>query len=166
MIFVTVGTHEQGMDRLLIELDRLIENKIIEDEVIAQIGYSEYRPKNYEYRELIGYDEMDKLVKKADIVITHGGPGSIFHAIHYKKIPIVIPRNPEYDEHVDDHQILFCKRLEKNKRIIPVYDIKELSNSVCKYNELASDCIDNEGNSEEFIRKFEICVNQILKIGK
>ena len=25
MIFITVGTHEQGLDRLLIELDNLIE---------------------------------------------------------------------------------------------------------------------------------------------
>ncbi len=112
MIFVTVGTHEQGMDRLFIELDRLIESKQITEEVFVQIGYSKYKPKYYKYKKMIGYDEMDKYVKKADIVITHGGPGSIFHPLQYGKIPIVVPRNPEFNEHVDEHQILFTKRLE------------------------------------------------------
>lgn len=165
MIFVTVGTHEQGMDRLLIELDKLIENKLIECEIVAQIGYSDYKPKNYKYKELIGYDEMDELVKKADIVITHGGPGSIFHAIHYKKAPIVVPRNPMYNEHVDDHQILFCKRLATNKRIIPVYEIEELGNCILDYNKLASTCRDNNKNNEFFIQKFENLINQMIKIG-
>ena len=165
MIFVTVGTHEQGMDRLLIELDRLIENKLIECEVVAQIGYSDYKPKNYKYKELISYDEMDELVKKADIVITHGGPGSIFHAIHYKKVPIVVPRNPVYNEHVDEHQILFCKRLVANKRIIPVYEIKELGNCILNYDKFASTCVGSKGNNELFIRKFESMINQMMKIG-
>ena len=29
MIFVTVGTHEQQFDRLLVQIDKLKENKII-----------------------------------------------------------------------------------------------------------------------------------------
>ena len=64
MIFVTVGTHEQGVDRLLIELDRLVETGEIKHEVFAQIGYSNYIPKNYEHKEMISYDEMDEYVKE------------------------------------------------------------------------------------------------------
>lgn len=164
MIFVTVGTHEQGMDRLLIELDRLIENKIIEDEVIAQIGYSKYRPKNYEYRELIGYDEMDELVKKADIVITHGGPGSIFHAIHYKKVPIVVPRNPTFNEHIDDHQILFTRRLDEEKKIIGVYEIKDLGKLIVNYETLIEKCTYNSSNKLEFIKKFRKLIDSNLNL--
>jgi len=63
LIFVTVGTHEQGLDRLLIELDRLIETGGIKQEVFAQIGYSKYIPKNYEYKEMLSYDLMDEYVK-------------------------------------------------------------------------------------------------------
>ena len=101
MIFITVGTHEQGMDRLFMEVDKLIDEEIITDEVFAQIGYTKYKPKNFNYKEMIGYDEMDDLIKKSSIVITHGGPGSIFHPLRYGKIPIVVPRNPQFDEHVD-----------------------------------------------------------------
>ena len=164
MIFVTVGTHEQGMDRLLIELDRLIENSLIESEVIAQIGYSDYKPKNYKYKELISYDEMDELVKKADIVITHGGPGSIFHAIHYKKVPIVVPRNPIFNEHIDDHQILFTRRLDDEKKIIGVYEIKDLEKLIVNYEALIEKCTYNSSNRLKFIKKFKKLIDNNLNL--
>lgn len=164
MIFITVGTHEQGMDRLLIEIDRLIENNEINDEVFAQIGYSEYKPKRYAYKDLIGYDEMDKLVKMSDIVITHGGPGSIFHVIQHGKVPIVVPRNPELNEHVDDHQILFVKRLESNLKVIGVYDIDCLKDSINKYSELRKKCKVELCNSKTFIYKFNEIINSRFKI--
>ena len=44
MIFVTVGTHEQGFDRLIKEIDRLKEQNVIEEDVIIQKGYTEYEP--------------------------------------------------------------------------------------------------------------------------
>ena len=161
MIFITVGTHEQGMERLLIELDRLIENKVIQCEVIAQIGYSDYKPQNYKYKELITYNEMDKMVSKADIVITHGGPGSIFHAIQYNKIPIVVPRNPEFNEHIDDHQILFCKRLESNNKILSVYNIEKLEDVIVNYDHLSKKCVVGKESSNEFISKFTLLVDNL-----
>ena len=86
MIFITVGTHEQGLDRLLLEVDNLINDRIIKDNVFAQIGYSKYIPKNYKYKEMLGFDEMNEIVKNSEIVITHGGPGSIFQVIQSGKI--------------------------------------------------------------------------------
>lgn len=160
MIFVTVGTHEQGMERLLIELDRLIGEKEIKDEIVAQIGYSLYKPKNYKYKEMISYDEMDEMVKKASIVITHGGPGSIFHAIQRGKVPIVVPRNPDFNEHVDDHQILFTKRLERNLKVIGVYDINDLKLNINNYDEIS--CKYDISNKEEnrFVDKFSEIISK------
>ncbi len=160
MIFVTVGTHEQGMERLLIELDRLIGEKEIQDEVVAQIGYSLYKPKNYKYKDMISYDEMDEMVRRASIVITHGGPGSIFHVIQNGKVPIVVPRNPNFNEHVDDHQILFTKRLEENLKIIGVYDINELKLNINNYYEIS--CKYNINNKEEnkFVDKFSEIISK------
>ena len=40
MIFVTVGTHEQPFNRLIEEVDRLVETGVITDEVFIQTGYS------------------------------------------------------------------------------------------------------------------------------
>lgn len=154
MIFITVGTHEQGLDRLLKEVDNLIENNLIADKVFAQIGYSEYIPKNYEYKKLIGFEEMDNMVKNSNIVITHGGPGSIFHAIQYNKKPIVVPRNPDFREHVDNHQILFTKRLEENKKVIGVYDIKDLNKAINTYDENVCNSENYNNNTSLFIEKF------------
>ena len=163
MIFVTVGTHEQGMERLLIELDRLIDEKKIQDEVIAQIGYSSYKPKNFKYKELISYDEMDEMVKKASIVITHGGPGSIFHAIQYGKTPIVVPRNPDFNEHIDNHQILFAKRIELEKKIIAIYEISDLERAIKNYNNTFSMYENNNNKTNNFVEKFSELIEKMFE---
>ena len=54
--------------------------------------------------DFISYDEMQKLIDKADIVITHGGTGSILMPLKSGKKVIAIPRLKKYMEHVDDHQ--------------------------------------------------------------
>jgi len=166
LIFVTVGTHEQGMDRLLVELDRLIEKKIITEELFAQIGYSEYKPKNYKYEDMIGYDEMDSYVRRARVVIVHGGPGSIFHPLKYGKIPVVVPRNPEFNEHVDNHQVLFTKRLDVNLRVIGVYDIRNLEEKINHYDQLALKCVSSKSNVNEFIRNFDMLISEKVKLGR
>ena len=162
LIFVTVGTHEQGMDRLFLELDNLIENGHIKDEIFAQIGYCDYVPKYFQSKKMIGYDEMDEWVKASDIIITHGGPGSIFHPLQYNKIPIVVPRNSEFNEHVDNHQMLFAKRLDEGSRIIGVYNIEELNDAITNYKELSMRCKNYSSKKSQFIKSFDEIVNQIM----
>lgn len=130
MIFVTVGTHEQQFNRLIEYIDNLIKSKEINKEVIMQIGYSTYIPQNCEYKKMIGYDEMNKLAEKADIIITHGGPASIFLAHKYNKKPIVVPRQRAFDEHVDDHQVMFTEKLQKMNKISRVIEINELKDII------------------------------------
>ena len=64
MIFVTVGTHEQGFERLIKEIDKLKENGIIEDEVIIQKGYTKYEPKYCETYDLIDYDKLQRYLEE------------------------------------------------------------------------------------------------------
>lgn len=161
MIFVTVGTHEQGLDRLLMELDRLVEIGEIKHEVFAQIGYSNHTPKNYEYKKLLGFNEMESYVKKSDIVITHGGPGSIFQSLQHNKIPIVVPRNSEFKEHVDNHQILFAKRLEDSDKILAIYDINELGTKINEYENLILGCKIEDSGKDNFVRNFEKLIVQL-----
>lgn len=154
MIFITVGTHEQGMDRLFKEIDNLIKNSKIQDRVFAQIGYTEYIPKYFEYKKMLSFEEMDEYIKSSKIIITHGGPGSVFHPMQYGKIPIVIPRNPQFSEHVDDHQILFTQKLEEGKRVLGVYDINKLIDIINNYEKEASKCVISRNNTEKFVEKF------------
>ena len=92
MIFITVGTQKFQFNRLLKEVDKLIEEKKITEEVFAQIGYSDYKPKNYRYKDFIDRDEYANIMKKCQKVITHGGTGAIVGAVKQEKKVIAIPR--------------------------------------------------------------------------
>ena len=58
----------------------------------------------------------------ASIIITHGGPASITLAMSVGRRPIVVPRDPRFHEHVDNHQILFTRWLAQRRPIIAVED--------------------------------------------
>lgn len=127
MIFVTVGTHEQPFNRLIKEVDRLVETGIIKDEVFIQTGYSTYEPKFCKWSSLISFDKMNELMQTSDIIITHGGPATFMSAIANGKKPIVVPRQEKYDEHVNDHQVDFAHQVkERYDSIEVVTEISEL----------------------------------------
>ena len=132
MIFVTVGTDTHQLNRLLKELDRLKGNKILKDEVIAQIGNCTYKPRNYKNFNFTTLKHFNELNKKANIIISHGGAGSLIQAFQYHKTLIVVPRTKKYDEHTDDHQIQIAKELERQGKIIAVYNIKNLMDAIRK----------------------------------
>lgn len=137
MIFVTVGTHEQPFNRLIEAVDKLKGDGMIEEDVVIQKGYSTYQPINCESYDLIGYDEMDNYIHQARIVITHGGPASFIAPLALKKIPIVVPRQKQFNEHVNDHQLEFCRAIEERQRnLIVVENIEELSITIQNYSKI------------------------------
>ncbi|MCK4859828.1 MAG: hypothetical protein KAS87_04650, partial [Candidatus Omnitrophica bacterium] len=125
-IFVTVGTFSTGFDRLLKEIDLLIEKLIIRKKVIAQIGSTKYQPKNYEWFRFASKEVFWDTMKESKIVITHGGVGSITDALKFNKRTIVVPRRKEFGEVVNDHQLEITRELERQGKIIAVYDIQDL----------------------------------------
>lgn len=128
MIFITVGSQKFQFNRLLKKIDELIECKVINEEVFAQIGASDYKPKNFRYRNYLNGDEFKEYIKLSDIVITHGGTGVIMGAVKQGKKVIAVPRLKRYGEHVDDHQLqLICQFTEQNL-ICGVQDCEELEN--------------------------------------
>ena len=78
----------------------------IQDDVIIQTGFSTYEPKYCQWSKLIPYQQMVKNVADARIVITHGGPASFIMPLQVGKTPIVVPRQHQFNEHVNDHQVL------------------------------------------------------------
>lgn len=124
MIFVTLGSQKFQFNRLLIEIDRLVEEGKITEKVFAQIGYSDYEPENYEYKNFLDRDEFSKIMSKCDKVITHGGTGAIIGAVKNRKKVIAIPRLAKYGEHVDNHQLQIVRQFEEMGFISGCYDIK------------------------------------------
>ena len=130
MIFVTLGSQKFQFNRLLKELDELVKEGKVEDEIFAQIGYSDYKPQNYKYKDFLTRDEFQDIINKCDIVITHGGTGAIITALKQKKKVIAIPRLAKYGEHVDDHQIQLLREFEQLNLIESVYNIDDIENVI------------------------------------
>lgn len=132
MIFVSVGTHTEQFNRLLKEIDSLISSGKIHEKVIAQTGNSTYKPKNFEHFSFSSWKRILKLNRDASLVISHGGAGNLLVASHYSKSIVAVPRLKKFNEHVNDHQVQLVKELEKERRVIGVYDIKTLGKSIRK----------------------------------
>ena len=104
MIFVILGTQKFQQNRLLRLLDESFECGAIRDEIVAQSGYSDYEPRSFHCHSFLGKSDFEAYVRQADVVISHGGVGSIITALREKTPVIVFPRLEKYQEHVDDHQ--------------------------------------------------------------
>ena len=136
MIFVTVGTHEQPFDRLIKCIDRIAEEKIVSDMIVVQRGFSCYIPRFCDYSDFFSYRDMIRNVENARIVITHGGPSSFFAPLQIGKIPIVVPRQARFEEHVNDHQLDFARQVEQRyHNIIVVEDVGALGEVLRTYDE-------------------------------
>ena len=165
MIFATVGTHEQPFNRLLEEIDRLKKTGIILEDVIIQTGYSTYEPRYCEWHKLLPYDDMVKNVEHARIVITHGGPASFIMPLQIGKIPVVVPRQYEFHEHVNNHQVEFTKAVkERYGNIIPVYQISELADVIVRYDSIISSIPAGiMSNNGAFNKQMELLVKGLFR---
>lgn len=81
MILIAVGSQKFPFDRLIKEIDRLVETGVIKEPVFGQIGASTYEPLHYEYKRFLGQTEFKEKLKEADLIITHGGTGVITNAV-------------------------------------------------------------------------------------
>ena len=161
MIFVTVGTHEQPFNRLIQKVDELKRDGVIQEEVIIQTGYSTYEPKYCQWSKLIPYQQMVKNVEDARIVITHGGPASFIMPLQIGKIPIVVPRQHQFGEHVNDHQVEFTRNVaERMGTIIVVEDVDQLADIIVDYHENGKKGL--RSNTKQFNSEFENIVGKLF----
>ena len=113
MILVVLGTQDKQFKRLLENVDKQIENGNIKDKVIVQAGQTKYNSNNMEIFDLIPTPEFEKLIDDADLIITHGGVGTILSAIKKEKKIIAAPRLAKYMEHHNDHQKQIIEEFKK-----------------------------------------------------
>ena len=163
MIFVTVGTHEQPFNRLIEYVDNLKRDGVITEDVNMQTGFSTYEPKYCKWSKLLPYKKMEKNVRDAHIVITHGGPASFIMPLQIGKTPIVVPRQHQFNEHVNDHQVEFAKAVSKRMgTIIPIIDIVQLQDTIRNYDEIVASMPSGlNSNNAEFNRRLEKIVEEM-----
>lgn len=165
MIFVTVGTHEQQFNRLVAYVDGMKQRGEIQEDVVIQTGFSTYEPQSCQWAKTFPYQKMQQLVSDARIVITHGGPSSFFAPMMMGKIPVVVPRTKRLHEHVNDHQIRFCRRLKELGGIILLAeDEPQLKYILENYDEIAHSMSGRfESNNEAFNRNFAKIVDELFR---
>jgi len=147
MIFVTVGTQDKPFTRLLEAIDKAIERKEIVDEVVVQAGYTKYNSKNMKVLEYVPFDEFGKYIDSADVIITHGGVGSILSSVKKGKKVVAVARLAEFGEHTNDHQLQVIEKMSKDGYIINGNDLDNIAQAVKEAKELVvKEYISNTNN--------------------
>jgi UDP-N-acetylglucosamine transferase subunit ALG13 len=141
------------------------EKGLIREEVIIQTGYSTYEPRYCRFSKLFPYSEMCRFVKEARIVITHGGPSSFIMPLQEGKIPIVVPRQKRYGEHVNNHQLEFCRAIEERSgNIIVVEEVQELKRAILRYDKIVAEMPSSiKSHNDIFNEEFEKVINELFE---
>lgn len=158
MIFVTLGTQDKSFHRLLEAIDKAIEKEEIKEKVIVQAGHTKYESKNMEIFDLISPDEFSKLIDKCDILITHGGVGSILTAVKKGKKVIAAARLKKYKEHTNDHQKQIIKEFEKEGYLVELKDFNQLGKTLKKIEKFKQKKF--KSNTKEMIKLIEDLVEE------
>jgi UDP-N-acetylglucosamine transferase subunit ALG13 len=133
MIFVTVGT-QLPFDRLIAAVDDLASE--IDIDFVAQIGNSDYIPKNIQCECFFDPDDVDDYFYKANLVISHAGMGTIINCLRLKKTIIIFPRLKKFFEHRNDHQLDTVSSFKGIKGVYVATDIYELKQLISNFDNL------------------------------
>ena len=156
MILVLLGTQNNSFHRLLEEMQRCIDDGIINEDVFVQAGGTKFESKDMRIFDLIPYEDLEELIDKADIVITHGGVGSIIMCLKKKKKVIAVPRLSKYGEHVNDHQLQIVDNFDKEGYIKGVVNLELLGKVLqeMKENFVPKEFVSNTDNIIKIVEDF------------
>jgi len=127
---LTVGTYPLPFDRLLKAIDTAIAKGLIEEEVFAQVGFSNYKPLNMRHVKMMAKETFDGYFRKASSIISHAGVGTIAMALDNEKPLLTMPRLKKYGEVVNDHQVAIAKSFSELGHILVAYDVGELPDGI------------------------------------
>ena len=92
MILVLLGTQNNSFHRLLEEIEKNIKDGTIKEEVIVQAGYTKFQSYKMRIVDLISKEQLEQFQDEANLIITHGGVGSIVSSLKRGKKVIAVPR--------------------------------------------------------------------------
>ena len=149
MILVTLGTQKQDFSRLL----KYIEESNIIDEIIVPAGYTKFNSNKMKIFDFINYDDMERYIEKADLIITHAGTGSVLTPLKMGKKVIVCSRLSKYGEHVDNHQKQLTEVLKEAGYILELDENNKLNDLIHDLNDFKPKKYIS--NNTEFIKKLK-----------
>ena len=123
-VVVSLGTDHHAFDRLVRWADDYARRRP-DLRVLVQHGHSQ-APARASGTPFLPGEELSEAMRAASVVVTHGGPGTITQARAAGQLPVVVARDPELEEHVDDHQLLFVRRVEEAGRVLACTTAQQL----------------------------------------
>lgn len=129
-LFVPLGTQKFPFDRLVLALNNLVEKGLFQpNEIVMQSAVYNVKPVFTHYT-LIPFDQFNKLVDEAELIITHGGVNSIITCMKQKKPLIIVPRLKQYGEHVDDHQREIAEIMRLKYNVVVAEDLSHIEDYI------------------------------------
>jgi UDP-N-acetylglucosamine transferase subunit ALG13 len=123
MIFATLGTHPAPMDRLVLALDALATPSEV---IVIQAATVTCKTNQVTLVPVLAADQFENHLRRSDLLICHGGPGTIISALKTGHPLLVVPRRHCYGEHVDDHQVEFARFMHRKYAVPFVLEMDEL----------------------------------------
>lgn len=130
MILVTLGTQDKSFVRLLKAIDKAIENGKIKEKVVVQAGYTEYESPNMEILDFVDMESFENLIASCDVLITHGGVGSIITGLDHQKKVLAAARLKKYGEHTNDHQKQIIRKFVKDGYILELTQFSKIDEAI------------------------------------
>ena len=153
MILVLLGTQNNSFHRLLEKLDELVEKKVIDEKIVVQAGYTKYESKNMRNIWVNTTRRIERYQEQADLIITHGGVGSIISSIKKGKKVIAVPRLHKYNEHVNDHQTQIIENFSIKNYIIGINEVEELEQAILKAKDFVPEKYEIKNHEENKVIK-------------
>ena len=116
LLFATVGA-TLPFNRLVESVAELKRRGNLPERVIAQVGIGGAQPRELECVETMSFGEIQETLSRADLVICHGGTGSIITALRERCRTVVMPRLFELAEHYDNHQLEISESFEQRRLV-------------------------------------------------
>ncbi len=155
LILVTLGTQDKQFNRLLEAVQKAINEGYIKDKVVVQAGYTHFESKDMEIFDLIDREKFSSLIAECDILITHGGVGSILTGLKNGKKVIACPRLAKYQEHVNDHQKQIIERFYQAHLLIKLDENDDLGKVIEQTKDFVPEkFVSNNANFVKMVEEF------------
>ena len=127
---VSVGNALQPFPRMLDAVCAIAHT--LPQPVIVQYGHTPFNCQGCQAHDFLDMPTFEDHMAKAELVILHGGAGSVINAIRAGKVPVIVPRRAEFAEHINNHQVEFAQLLAKQGRVVLVENPGELQLAVTR----------------------------------
>jgi UDP-N-acetylglucosamine--N-acetylmuramyl-(pentapeptide) pyrophosphoryl-undecaprenol N-acetylglucosamine transferase len=109
-VVVMLGTMPYSFKRLLERLLAILPRDV---DVTWQVGETPVDELPIEGHRALPPADLDRAIREADVIVGHAGGGSALQVMEAGKVPVIVPRDPAHDEHVDDHQLQLAELLPR-----------------------------------------------------